>query len=103
MSQYTDFLRWQSGCRSFFAVDHGCTDGDSFHQGSRSYTEPFSCPNGLPIDTRAPQVVEWYRHRVAKARRDADLFDREKRMESVVWTDSELSELATIGAMIDEH
>lgn len=103
MSQYTDFLRWQSGCRSFFGVDHGCTAGDSFHQGSRSYTEPFPCPNGLPLDTRKPQEVEWYRERVAKARRDADLFDREKRMESVVWTDSELSELATIGAMIDEH
>jgi hypothetical protein len=80
MSQYTDFLRWQSGCRSFFAVDHGCTAGDSSHQGSRSYTEPFPCPNGLPIDTRAPQEVEWYRERVARARRDAEAFD-----ESMMW------------------
>jgi hypothetical protein len=103
MSQYTDFLRWQSGCRSFFSVDHGCTAGDSFHQGSRSYTEPFLCPNGLPIDTRAPQEVEWYRERVARARRDADLFDREKRMELVVWTDSDLNELALIAKGVYEH
>jgi hypothetical protein len=80
VSQYTDFLRWQSGCRSFFSVDHGCTAGDSYHQGSRSYTEQFPCPNGLPIDTRAPQEVEWYRGRVARARRDAEAFDRESRV-----------------------
>jgi hypothetical protein len=76
VSQYTDFLRWQSGCRSFFSVDHGCTAGDSYHQGSRSYAEPFPCPNGLPIDTRAPQEVEWYRERVARAKADIEAFDR---------------------------
>jgi hypothetical protein len=57
----------------------------------------------LPIDTRAPQEVQWYRARVAKARRDADLFDREKRMESVVWTDSDLNELALIAKGVYEH
>jgi hypothetical protein len=79
------------------------TAGDSFWQGLRDYNQSRPCPNGLPIDMRLPGECEHWRMRIEKAKRDIDLFDREKKLASVVWTDADVTELAEIGAMIDEH
>jgi hypothetical protein len=52
---------------------------------------------------RLPGECEHWWKRIEKAKRDIDLFDREKKLASVVWTDADVTELAEIGAMIDEH
>ena len=101
MSEYSKFNAWNHGC-----VDRGSfgmTAGDSMHLGARDYNQPYPCPNGLPIDMRLPGECEHWRKRIEKAKRDIDLFDREKKLASVVWTDADVTELAEIGAMIDEH
>ena len=101
MSEYSKFYEWDRRCsdRGFF----GMTSGDSMHLGLRDYNQPYPCPNGLPIDMRLPGECEHWRKRIEKAKRDIDLFDREKKLASVVWTDADVTELAEIGAMIDEH
>lgn len=101
MSEYSKFNAWNRGC-----VDRGSfgmTSGDSMHLGLRDYNQPYPCPNGLPLDMRLPGECEHWRKRIEKAKRDIDLFDREKKLASVVWTDADVTELAEIGAMINEH
>lgn len=62
------WLRWIAGCRNAPGQSHRAT-GDEFHQGnSGGYTEPFPCPNGLPIDRRAPDQVPAWRKRIEKAK-----------------------------------
>ena len=101
MSEYSKFLAWDRGCSD--RGSFGMTSGDSMHLGLRDYNQPYPCPNGLPIDMRLPGECEHWRKRIEKAKRDIDLFDREKKLASVVWTDADVTELAEIGAMIDEH
>jgi hypothetical protein len=101
VSEYSKFNAWNRGC-----VDRGSfgmTSGDSMHLGLRDYNQPYPCPNGLPLDMRLPGECEHWRKRIEKAKRDIDLFDREKKLASVVWTDADVTELAEIGAMINEH
>jgi hypothetical protein len=101
VSEYSKFNAWNHGC-----VDRGSfgmTSGDSMHLGLRDYNQPYPCPNGLPIDMRLPGECEHWRRRIEKAKRDIDFFDREKKLASVVWTDADVTELAEIGAMINEH
>jgi hypothetical protein len=101
MSEYSKFLSWDRRCidRGSF----GMTAGDSMHLGARDYNQPYPCPNGLPLDMRLPGECEHWRRLIEKAKRDIDLFDREKKLALVVWTDADVTELAEIGAMIDEH
>ncbi len=101
MSEYSRFLSWDRRCSD--RGSFGMTAGDSMHLGLRDYNQPYPCPNGLPIDMRLPGECEHWRRRIEKAKRDIDLFDREKKLASVVWTDADVTELAEIGAMIDEH
>ncbi len=101
MSEYSRFLSWDRRCSD--RGSFGMTAGDSMHLGLRDYNQPYPCPNGLPIDMRLPGECEHWRRRIEKAKRDIDLFDREKKLASVVWTDADVSELAEIGAMINEH
>ena len=101
MSEYSKFYAWDRRC-----VDrgsYGMTPGDSMHLGARDYNQPYPCPNGLPLDMRLPGECEHWRMRIEKAKRFIDLFDREKKLASVVWTDADVTELAEIGAMINEH
>ncbi len=53
------------------------------HRVQLDYSELCPCPNGLPIDDRKPGSCEPWRQRVAKARRDAELFDSEWRLRDV--------------------
>lgn len=101
MSEHSRYLAWDARCRD--RGSYGMTAGDSLHLGLRDYNQPYPCPNGLPLDARLPGECEHWRRRVEKARRDIDLFDREMKLASVVWTDADVSELAEIGAMINEH
>lgn len=101
MSEYSKFYAWDRRCSD--RGSFGMTAGDSMHLGARDYNQPYPCPNGLPIDMRLPGECEHWRKRIEKARRDIDLFDREKKLASVVWTDADVTELAEIGAMINEH
>ncbi len=101
MSEYSKFYAWDRRCSD--RGSFGMTAGDSMHLGLRDYNQPYPCPNGLPLDMRLPGECEHWRKRVEKAKRDIDLFDREKKLASVVWTDADVTELAEIGAMIDEH
>ena len=101
MSEYSKFYAWDRRCSD--RGSFGMTAGDSMHLGLRDYNQPYPCPNGLPLDMRLPGDCEHWRKRVEKAKRDIDLFDREKKLASVVWTDADVTELAEIGAMIDEH
>ena len=101
MSEYSKFYAWDRRCSD--RGSFGMTSGDSMHLGLRDYNQPYPCPNGLPIDMRLPGECEHWRKRIEKARRDIDLFDREKKLASVVWTDADVTELAEIGAMINEH
>ena len=101
MSEYSKFYAWDRRCSD--RGSFGMTAGDSMHLGARDYNQPYPCPNGLPLDMRLPGECEHWRKRIEKAKRDIDLFDREKKMASVVWTDADVTELAEIGAMIDEH
>ena len=101
MSEYSKFYAWDRRCSD--RGSFGMTAGDSMHLGARDYNQPYPCPNGLPIDMRLPGECEHWRKRIEKAKRDIDLFDREKKLASVVWTDADVTELAEIGAMIDEH
>jgi hypothetical protein len=101
VSEYSRFLSWDRRCSD--RGSFGMTAGDSMHLGLRDYNQPYPCPNGLPIDMRLPGECEHWRRRIEKAKRDIDLFDREKKLASVVWTDADVTELAEIGAMIDEH
>ncbi len=101
MSEYSRFLSWDRRCSD--RGSFGMTAGDSMHLGLRDYNQPYPCPNGLPIDMRLPGECEHWRRRIEKAKRFIDLFDREKKLASVVWTDADMTELAEIGAMIDEH
>ena len=101
MSEYSRFLSWDRRCSD--RGPFGMTAGDSMHLGLRDYNQPYPCPNGLPIDMRLPGECEHWRRRIEKAKRDIDLFDREKKLASVVWTDADVTELAEIGAMINEH
>lgn len=62
------WLRWIAGCRNAPGQSHRAT-GDEFHQGNYGgYTEPFPCPNGLPIDRRTPDQVPAWRERVERAK-----------------------------------
>ena len=101
MSEYSKFYAWDRRCSD--RGSFGMTAGDSMHLGARDYNQPYPCPNGLPIDMRLPGECEHWRRRIEKAKRDIDLFDREKKLASVVWTDADVTELAEIGAMINEH
>ena len=101
MSEYSKFYAWDRRCSD--RGSFGMTAGDSMHLGLRDYNQPYPCPNGLPLDMRLPGECEHWRKRIGKAKRDIDLFDREKKLASVVWTDADVAELAEIGAMIDEH
>lgn len=101
MSEYSKFYAWDRRCSD--RGSFGMTAGDSMHLGARDYNQPYPCPNGLPLDMRLPGECEHWRKRIEKAKRDIDLFDREKKLASVVWTDADVTELAEIGAMIDEH
>ena len=101
MSEYSKFYAWDRRCSD--RGSFGMTAGDSMHLGARDYNQPYPCPNGLPIDMRLPGECEHWRKRIEKAKRDIDLFDREKKLASVVWTDADVTELAEIGAMINEH
>ena len=101
MSEYSKFYAWDRRCSD--RGSFGMTAGDSMHLGLRDYNQPYPCPNGLPIDMRLPGECEHWRKRIEKAKRDIDLFDREKKLASVVWTDADVTELAEIGAMINEH
>lgn len=101
MSEYSKFYAWDRRCSD--RGSFGMTAGDSMHLGARDYNQPYPCPNGLPLDMRLPGECEHWRRRIEKAKRDIDLFDREKKLASVVWTDADVTELAEIGAMIDEH
>jgi hypothetical protein len=101
VSEYSRFLTWDRRCSD--RGSFGMTAGDSMHLGARDYNQPYPCPNGLPIDMRMPGECEHWRRRIEKAKRDIDLFDREKKLASVVWTDADVTELAEIGAMINEH
>ena len=101
MSEYSKFYAWDRRCSD--RGSFGMTAGDSMHLGARDYNQPYPCPNGLPLDMRLPGECEHWRRRIEKAKRDIDLFDREKKLASVVWTDADVTELAKIGAMIDEH
>jgi hypothetical protein len=101
VSEYSKFYAWDRRCSD--RGSFGMTAGDSMHLGLRDYNQPYPCPNGLPLDMRLPGECEHWRKRVEKAKRDIDLFDREKKLASVVWTDADVTELAEIGAMIDEH
>ncbi len=101
MSEYSRHAGWEASCADRGA--YGMTAGDSFWQGLRDYNQSRPCPNGLPIDMRLPGECEHWRRRIEKAKRDIDLFDREKKLASVVWTDADVAELAEIGAMINEH
>ena len=101
MSEYSKFYAWDRRCSD--RGSFGMTAGDSMHLGARDYNQPYPCPNGLPLDMRLPGECEHWRKRIEKAKRDIDLFDREKKLASVVWTDADVTELAEIGAMINEH
>jgi hypothetical protein len=101
MSDYSRFIAWDRRCMD--RGSYGMTHGDGHHLGLRDYNQPYPCPNGLPIDTRKPGDCEHWRQRVAKAKQDIDLFDREMKLASVVWTDADVNELAAIGAMIDDE
>ena len=101
MSEYSKFYAWDRRCSD--RGSFGMTAGDSMHLGARDYNQPYPCPNGLPLDMRLPGECEHWRRRIEKAKRDIDLFDREKKLASVVWTDADVTELAEIGAMINEH
>ena len=101
MSEYSKFYAWDRRCSD--RGSFGMTAGDSMHLGARDYNQPYPCPNGLPIDMRLPGECEHWRKRIEKAKRDIDLFDREKKLASVVWTDADVTELAEIGAVINEH
>ena len=46
------------------------------HHGLADYTEPWPCPNGLPIDTRKPGESPQWRVRIERARRDIAEWNR---------------------------
>ena len=69
-----DWNRWLAGCRP--RRGFGLTAGDTMHCGLADYTEPFPCPNGLPIDTRKPGESPRWRARVERAKRDIAEWNR---------------------------
>jgi hypothetical protein len=91
MSQYTDYIRWESRCRVH--AGYGMTAGDSQHLGLHNYTEPYPCPNGLPIDYRDPGQTEWWRKRIEKAKRDIELHGRRVAAAEIEWDANEILEL----------
>lgn len=78
MSDSSLFMKWSAGCKDTGA--YGISHGDTFHCGLRNYSEPFPCPNGLPIDRRLPRDVAWHRERIGKARKFAIEYSKEIRI-----------------------
>ena len=99
MSDYSRFVSWDARCTD--RGGYGMTPGDTMHLGLRDYNEMYPCPNGLPVQTGGPQASEHWRSRVASAKRFIDQWNLEIQMQSVVWTEADLTELVKIGTNAD--
>ena len=99
MSDYSRFIAWDARCTD--RGGYGMTPGDTMYLGLRDYNEMYPCPNGLPVQTGGPQNSEHWRSRVASAKRFIDQWNLEIQMQSVVWTEADLTELVKIGANAD--
>ncbi len=99
MSDYSRFVSWDARCTD--RGGYGMTPGDTLHLGLRDYNEMYPCPNGLPVQTGGPQKSEHWRSRVASAKRFIDQWNLELQMQSVVWTEADLTELVKIGTNAD--
>jgi len=90
MSEYTDYIRWES--RTRVHAGFGMTAGDSHHLGLHNYTEAYPLPNGLPIDHSEPGETEWWRRRIDKAKRDIERIESQHRVADMAEqiTDKEL-------------
>lgn len=70
MSEYSRHMSWMSRCST--GRSYGMTAGDTFYLGLQTYDQPYQCPNGLGVDERPFQEFEWYKRRLAKAKRDIE-------------------------------
>ena len=81
MSEYSRFLTWDRRCID--RGSYGMPAGDSFYLGLTDYNQPYPCPNGLGIDDRPVQELEWYRNRLEKAKRFISEWNIEIRLHDV--------------------
>ena len=101
MSEYTDFLRWQAGCREYYGNQH-VSAGDVTYLGLRTYDAPFPCPNGLPIDRTKHEDCPAWQRMVAKARLDSERISRYfEHKDRLIWDAMNDTESECVVAQLD--